>query len=406
MTETPAPPLARDARADAPAALTPAAALRFVLLFGFVSLFADMTYEGARSVTGPFMAALGASAAVVGTVSGLGELLGYGLRLGTGYLTDRTRRYWSITIAGYAINLFSVPLLALAGQWPVAALLIVLERTGRAIRKPAGDAMLSHAAALMGQGWAFGLREAMDQTGAVLGPVALAVVLAHGAGYHVAFALLIVPATLALIVLLVAQRMYPRPQDLEVKRAGPLVSEGIPRIFWLYLGAGALIAAGSIDFPLAAYHFAKTGVVLAPQIPLLYALAMGAAAISAPVVGRLYDRLGLMVVAGAALFPVAAAPLLFLGGATQAAIGAALFGVGMSFQDSTVRAALADLVPSHKRASAYGTFDAAFGVAWFAGSALMGILYGRAPFALVAFSVTAQLAAVILLVAAARSRAA
>jgi len=284
--------------------------------------------------------------------------------------------------------------------------LIVLERTGRAIRKPAGDAMLSHAAASMGQGWAFGLREAMDQTGAVLGPVALAVVLAHRAGYHVAFALLVVPATLSLIILLIAQRLYPRPQDLEVKRASPLASEGIPRVFWLYLGAGALIAAGSVDFPLAAYHFAKTGVVRPPQIPLLYALAMGAAAVSAPVVGRLYDRLGLMVVAGAALLPVAAAPLLFLGGAIQAAIGAALFGVGMSFQDSTVRAALADLVPADKRASAYGTFDAAFGVAWFAGSALMGVLYGRAPFALVAFSVTTQLAAVILLIAAARSRAA
>jgi MFS family permease len=331
--------------------------------------------------------------------------LGYGLRLGTGYLTDRTHRYWSITLAGYAINLFSVPLLALAGQWPVAAALIVLERTGRAIRKPAGDAMLSHAAASMGRGWAFGLREAMDQTGAVLGPVALAVVLAHHAGYHVAFALLAAPATLALIILLVAQRLYPRPEDLEVKRASAPAAAGIPRVFWLYLGAGALIAAGTVDFPLAAYHFAKAGVVAAPQVPLLYALAMAAAAVSAPLVGRVYDRWGLMVVAGAALLPIAAAPLLFLGGATQAAIGAALFGVGMSFQDSTVRAALADLVPANRRASAYGTFDAAFGIAWFAGSALMGVLYGRAPIALVAFSVTTQLAAVILLVAAARYRA-
>ena len=166
----------RGARAGASSALAPGTAMRFVVLLGFVSLFGDMTYEGARSVTGPFMAALGASAAVVGVVSGLGELLGYGLRFVTGYLTDRTHKYWSITLAGYAINLFSVPLLALAGQWPVAAALIVLERTGRAIRKPAGDAMLSHAAASIGRGWAFGLREAMDQTGAVLGPVALAVV--------------------------------------------------------------------------------------------------------------------------------------------------------------------------------------------------------------------------------------
>jgi len=378
--------------------------MRFVVLLGVVSLFADMTYEGARSVVGPFMAVLGAGAVVVGTVSGAGELIGYVLRLPAGYTADRTHRYWPITIAGYAINLVSVPLLALAGSWPVAAALIILERAGRAVRKPASDAMLSHAASAMGRGWGFGLREAMDQTGAVLGPLIVALLLARHDSYGTAFGLLAIPAVLALLALLVARAAYPHPESLEVKR--PVLGEtaGIPRAFWLYLVAGAFLAAGTVDFPLAAYHFARGGTVPAARIPLLYAVAMAAAALSAPAIGRLYDRLGLTIVAAASLVPAVAAPLLFLGGPTSAAVGVALWGVGMGTQDATVRAAIGDLTPAHRRASAYGVFDFTFGASWFAGSALMGLLYGRAPLALVAFSVAAQLVAVGLLAAAAWSR--
>jgi MFS family permease len=381
-------------------------ALRFVVLLGVVSLFGDMTYEGARSVVGPFLSLLGASAVVVGVVSGLGELVGYALRLPAGLLTDRTHRYWAVTIVGYAVNLFSVPLLAFAGNWRIAALLIVLERAGRAARKPAGDAMLSHAASEMGRGWAFGLREAMDQTGAVLGPLMVAWVIARHAGYQHAFALLVVPAVLAVGTLFVARRLYPAPETLEVKRPALPHATGVARSFWIYVAAGACLAAGTVDFPLVAYHFAKGAVVRPPVVPLLYAVAMAAAAISAPLVGRVYDRLGLVVVAGASLLPAAAAPLLFLGAAPAAVIGVALWGVGMGVQDATVRAAVADMTPPDRRAGAYGLFDAAFGVAWFAGSALMGALYGRAPVDLVIFSVAAQVIAVVLLAIAARKHAA
>ena len=380
-------------------------ALRFVLLLGIVSLFADMTYEGARSAIGPFMSILGASAVVVGSVSGVGELIGYALRLPSGLLTDRTHRYWAVTIAGYAVNLFSVPLLALAGNWQVAAVLIVVERAGRALRKPAGDAMLSHAASVIGRGWAFGLREALDQTGAVVGPILVAWALARHAGYSVAFGMLIIPASLALVALLVAQRLYPAPHTLEVKRPSLPETAGTSRAFRVYVAAGACLAAGTVDFPLIAFHFAKDTIVSAPTVPLLYALAMAAAAIAAPVVGRVYDRLGLAVVAGASLIPAAAAPLAFLGGAGAAAAGVALWGIGMGVQEATVRAAVADMTPPERRAGAYGLFDAWFGTAWFAGSAIMGLLYGRAPIDLVVFSVIAQLVAVVLLGIAARMKA-
>jgi MFS family permease len=380
-------------------------ALRFVILLGVVSLFGDMTYEGARSVVGPFLSLLGAGAVVVGAVSGLGEFLGYALRLPFGLLADRTHRYWAVTIAGYAVNLFSVPLLALAGNWRVAALLIVLERAGRALRKPAGDAMLSHAASQLGRGWAFGLREAMDQTGAVAGPLLVAWAIAHHRGYPRTFALLVIPAMLAIGTLLIARRLYPAPETLEVKRPELPHAAGVTRTFWVYVAAGACLAAGTVDFPLVAYHFAQRAVVSAATVPLLYAVAMAAAALAAPIVGRVYDRLGLAVVAGASVIPAAATPLLFLGDERMAAVGVALWGIGMGVQEATVRAAVADLTPADRRAAAYGVFDATFGVAWFAGSALMGALYGRAPIALVAFSVGAQIAAIGLLGAAARIRA-
>ncbi|MHB1417602.1 MAG: MFS transporter, partial [Chloroflexota bacterium] len=192
-------------------------ALQFIVLLGIVSLFADMTYEGARSITGPFLGILGASATVVGIVAGFGELVGYGLRLVSGYVADRTQRYWTITMVGYAINLLAVPLLALAGRWEVAALFIILERTGKAMRNPPRDAMLSHATSQVGRGWGFGLHEALDQVGAVLGPLLVAGILALQGDYRPAFAVLGLSALAALALLVAARLSYPTPRDFEAK---------------------------------------------------------------------------------------------------------------------------------------------------------------------------------------------
>ncbi|MDH7480256.1 MAG: MFS transporter, partial [Syntrophomonadaceae bacterium] len=233
-------------------------ALRFVVLLGVVSLFSDLTYEGARSIAGPFLAVLGASATVVGFTAGLGELIGYSLRLVSGYVSDRTRRYWLITFMGYGLNLFAVPLLALAGRWELAAALMVAERLGKAVRTPARDAMLSHATRSVGHGWGFGLHEALDQAGAVLGPLVVAGVLYLGGGYPAGFAVLVVPAAMAIAVLLAAWRLYPDPHDLEAQ-AVRLEAGGLPRAFWIYLLGAALIAAGYVDFPLISYHFQRTG---------------------------------------------------------------------------------------------------------------------------------------------------
>jgi len=372
-------------------------ALGFVVLLGVVSLLADMTYEGARSIAGPYLAALGASGAIVGIVAGFGELVGYGLRLVSGLISDRTRRYWAMTVTGYAINLLAVPPLALAGRWEVAAGLMVAERIGKAIRNPPRDAMLSHATSRLGAGWAFGLHEALDQTGAVAGPLIVAAVLHARHSFRDSFASLLLPALLALAVLLVARALYPRPQDLEPSSPA-MKSRGFPRVYWLYLGGVGLVAAGFVDFPLIAYHFQRTGSVSQNWIPVFYAVAMGVDAIAALVFGRLFDRKGLSVLVVVSLVCSLFAPLAFLGGFWVALLGMALWGIGMGAQESVMRAAVATMVPPDRRGSAYGFFNAGYGLAWFAGSALLGVLYDVSLPALIGFSVAAQLASVPLFV--------
>lgn len=372
------------------------AAIKFVVLLGVVSLFADMTYEGARSITGPYLAILGASGTIVGIVAGFGELVGYCLRLVSGYISDKTGKYWTITLLGYGINLLAVPLLALAGRWEIAALLMIAERMGKAIRTPARDAMLSHATAKMGRGWGFGLHEAMDQIGAMLGPLIVAGVLYFKGGYQISFAILLIPALLALSVLAVARLLYPRPHVFEVGSV-QLESKVFPKVFWIYLAAVAFIAAGYVDFPLIAYHFKRVSIVSDDWIPIFYAIAMGVDALAALLFGRLFDRIGIPILIAASLISSIFAPLVFMGGFHFALLGMALWGVGMGAQESIMRAAIAGMVPMNRRGSAYGIFNTGYGIFWFLGSALMGILYDISIPSLIAFSVVAQLASIPLL---------
>ncbi len=364
-------------------------ALRFVVLLGLVSLLADVTYEGARSINGPYLAVLNAGGVTVGVVSGLGELIGYVLRLASGYVSDRTRSYWPITFFGYTLNLIAVPLLALAGNWPWAATLMILERVGKGIRVPPRDAMLSYATHQMGRGWGFGLHEALDQIGAILGPLILAVVLRARGNYQAGYVLLLIPALLALVSLGAARLLYPRPQELEISRPG-LKFEGFSRRFWLYVLAAGLVAAGFADFPLIAYHFQKTSLAAPAMIPILYAAAMGVDAFSALGFGRLFDRLGLLTLSGAALLSAFFAPLVFLGNLPLAAVGMVLWGIGLGAQESILRAAVAEMAPLERRGFAYGVFNTAYGVFWFAGSVLIGALYDRSLAGVVAFSMAAQ----------------
>src|SRR5258708_3876560 len=235
--------------------LTTSTALRFVLLIGIVNLFADLTYEGARSVTGPYLGMLGASALVVGSVAGFGEFVGYALRSVSGFLADKTHKYWVVTFVGYVVNMLAVPALARAGTWRMAAALIIAERIGRAIRRPAVETMISYTSRNMGSGWAFGLNEALDQGGATVGPLVVALVLYLKGGYRNGFAVLLIPALLCLGTLVVARLLFPRPQELETKVPESLQTKGFPPTYWWYVGAGPLLAPPFAHFSPPSFPF-------------------------------------------------------------------------------------------------------------------------------------------------------
>jgi MFS family permease len=367
-------------------------AVLFIVFLGIVSLFGDMTYEGARSITGPYLGVLGVTATTIGIVAGFGELLGYGARLVSGYLGDRTGRYWAVTIVGYLLNLFAVPLLALAGDWQIAVVLIIAERMGRGIRSPVRDAMLSQAASRTGLGWGFGLHQALDQLGAVAGPLVVSGVLFVGSGYQAAFGWLLIPAVLSMAVLLAARYLFPRPHDFELAPP-PLEAEGLAPIFWVYIVAVAFIAAGYADFSLIAYHFDNAHIMPAAWIPIVYAVAMAVDGLGALALGSLFDRIGIWTMVVATIASAAAAPLVFLGNLPLAVIGMACWGVGTGAQDSVMRATIARLAPQQRRATAFGIMNAVYGVAWFVGSVLLGVLYDFSLVAVVLASALLQAAA-------------
>jgi predicted MFS family arabinose efflux permease len=370
-------------------------ALRFVLLIGVLSLFADFTYEGARSIIGPYLGLLGASATIVGIVTGFGEFLGYALRLVSGRWADASRRYWPITIFGYVVQMAAVPLLALTGYWPAAALLVILERVGKAVRNPPRDVMLSHAGEQMGgMGWAFGLNEALDQFGAMIGPLVVAGVLALRHDFRLAFGVLALPALLTLVFLTVARLAYPTPEEFESPGQPQATSARLPTLYWIYLSGAALAAAGFADYPLIAYHFSKSGTVPAASIAIFYSVAMAVSGSGSLLFGRMFDRHGFKVLVGVTVIAAAFAPLVFFGGFWVALAGAALWGLGMGVHESIIPAAVAPMVASDRRATAYGLFTAGYGIAWFIGSAIIGFLYDRSVAATVVFCVAAELAAV------------
>lgn len=379
-------------------------ALQFVVIIGIANFFADFTYEGARGIIGPFLGSLGASAAIVGFVAGLGELMGYGLRSISGYFADKSHRHWAFAFVGYAVNMLAVPALALPGRWPLAAGMVVAERVGRGIRKPTVEAMLSYAGKSIGAGWVFGLNEALDQLGATIGPLLMALVLYLNGGYRTGFAVLLIPALICLAILVAARLLHPRPHELEEGAGHTLATTNLTRPYWIYLATGALIAAGFADFALIGFHFHKANTVPANLIPVFYAVAMASSAIASIPLGRIFDRFGPNISLFAFLISAAAAPLVFLGSSVSALIGMILWGVGMSAQGSLFQAILTGVIPPHKRSTAFGLFDTGYGIAWFLGSAAMGLLYDKSILAVAAFSVILQLAALPILFVANKKR--
>ena len=382
-----------------------------------VSLAADMVYEGARSVTGPLLASLGASAVLVGLVSGAGEAMALLLRLVSGSWADRSRRYWTLTFAGYALTVLCVPALAitpfLAGAGlAVACVLILGERVGKAVRSPAKTALLAHAAAAVGLGRGFGVHKALDQLGAVAGPLLVAAVTAAAGVIWPAMAVLVVPGAVAMLLLFRIWRSMGSPVVSDEDRGPKETSTPEPResvlsrlhgrlpgVFWLFAAASAAISAGLVTFAIIAYHLTQDHVVSLAAVPLIYAAAMGAEALSALGSGWLFDRTKGGALLGLPLLVSAVPVLAFAGSPMVAFAGALLWGAAGGVLDSTIKALVADLVPASRLATAYGLFAAVQGAAAIAGGVMAGALYERSLPILIAAVVVTQIIALGLLIA-------
>jgi MFS family permease len=349
-------------------------ALFVIVLMGMVSLFGDIVYEGARSVAGPYLLVMGASAFTVSVVAGLGEFLGYGIRLISGYFADRTRNYWVFTISGYLL-IGAIPLLVFAGSWETAALLLIVERIGKGIRSPSKDAILSHAAKEVGRGFGFGLHEALDQVGAVAGPLLFSAALLLTGDYQAGFALMAVPFVLLVVALVAAWHKIPEPQILEERVEEVRQTDEFPRVMVPYSLFTACIMAGFLVFPLMAYHFKEFSIVPDIQIPVFYAIAMGVDAMVALAIGRAYDRRGIGVLFILPVIGTCVPVLAFSFGYLGALLGTILWGAAMGVQETVLRAAVADYTHISKRGTAYGILNTVYGAAWFAGSVTMGMLY-------------------------------
>jgi MFS family permease len=381
----------------------------FVLAFGVVSMLADVVYEGARAITGPYLATLGATAVMVGFITGVGEAAALVLRLATGPLADRTRKYWPLTIAGYALTIVAVPLLAFANSLWQAAALVITERFGKAVRTPARDTMLSHAGSGMGRGKAFAIHEALDQSGALVGPLLVGLAVAVS-GYQLGFGILAAPGALALAAVLLLRRAVPAPEhydeqaaQVRSRQAGGQTRAALPARFWWYSAFTAASMFGFSTFGVISYHLEVQKVLPSALIPVTYAVSMGAAALAALGSGALYDRVGLR---GLLIVLPLTAAVPFLSFATAPGLvwaGAVVWGAALGIHESTLRAAVADLVPAARRGTGYGIFTAIYGLAWLAGSTIIGALYAEPRTGLIVFTVATQILALAAFIPLARS---
>jgi len=359
---------------------------------GVVNLFGDTTYEGGAAINGQFLGSLGASAAAISIIAGAGEFLGYALRSVAGWTADKTGKYWTVTIVGFAINLFAVPAMALAGNWQIAGALILAERTGRAIRKPTVEAMLSYSTGQLGTGWVYALNTALDETGATIGPLLIAFAIYRGNSYRTGYSLLLISASLALIAVIVARITFPVPSKLEGERTA--TAARFTPAFWLYMIAAACFGAGLMSFEFISFHLANHRTVSSHWIPVLLGISTGFGVLANLALGRLYDRTAFGTVVGAVFVSALFSPFVFLGGFGLVVIGMLLWGIGYAVQDTLLKAVVADRLPEGRRNFAFGIFYTGYGFGWLVGSIATGLLYDTSVAAVVAFSMAVQLGSI------------
>ena len=370
--------------------------IAFIAL-GTVSLFADWTYEGGRSVLGPYLNLLGATSIFVGLAT-VGDFLSYFMRGVGGYIAKSTRSsniYWTLIFSGYAINLFAVPLLAYAGNWELALALVVLERMGKGLRTPARDTILAEITEKMGKGKGFGLHELMDQVGAVVGPAFVGWGLLTSSGnYRSTYKLLTLPALIALILIFVAFYNHPNVESISRGEA----EEKLTKSFWLYTLSMSLLAAGFIHWILIGYYLNASESISGAEIGIIYTVAMLSDALIAYPSGYLYDKIGPKTLAVAPALAIISA-WLFISMSEYGFIilGSILWGFLMGMYETNMRVTVADVVPPQTRAYAYGIYGLIFGISWTIGNVLMGYMYSISKYLILPYIFVVEFVSVIAL---------
>ena len=352
---------------------TRTAFLVFIFL-SLVSLFADMTYEGARSMIGPYLEYIEAMAVIAGVVS-IGELVSYLSRGLGGFIAGASRSskvYWALVYVGYGINLIVVPLMGLFGRWEIVLALIMIERLGKGLRAPARDVILSEVTKNIGRGKAFGFHELMDQLGAVLGPMIASFAL-YTRGYMEAFLVLAVPAVMSIIMVFSANRLYPKIESVEVSKEGTK-ARSLPKIFWNFTLAAVFMSLGFVSWFFLSYYF-RAEAFPDYLIPLMYSIAMLSDGIVAFPVGLMYDRVGVKVLLITPIVIMSILPLVLLRSYVWIIVGVILWGLVMGFYETVMRAFIADVIETELRSYAYGIYGVLYGVSWTFGNVIIALLY-------------------------------
>lgn len=372
--------------------------MSLIFFLGIVSLFADITYEGARSIIGQYLFVLGSSSLFVGFTAGFGEFIGYFLRILFGYLADKTKNYWSFMIIGYSLNVFSVPLLAFTNNYLIAGILILLERLGKAIRTPSRDTIISFIGAKYGSGISFGIHEFLDQIGALSGPLLIFLILSLSKNnYKLSFLILIIPAILCLIFLFWTKIKFSNISEIEI-RGKRYESFKSSKKFWIYTIAIGFVSFGFIDFALISYHYKKINLFEPNIIAILYSIAMITDAISSIILGKLFDKFGIKVLLISILLTSFSSPLLFLFNEKMIIfLAIILWGIGIGSQESIMRAYISNIIKKEERATAFGIFNSIYGFSWFIGSLMIGYLYSLSLTYMVILSFSFQIFGLLIL---------
>ncbi|MDD5600200.1 MAG: MFS transporter [Actinomycetota bacterium] len=364
-------------------------AVTAIIIFGIISMLGDMVYESARSANSQYFNLLGISAATVGLVFGIGEFLGYFLRLIAGILSDKSGKYWLFIFLGYGM-LLAVPLIGFTRNWNIIVVLILIERIGKSLRNPARDTVLSGVAEnQVGVGFAFGIQEALDQVGAFVGPLIFTLVfyLAEKNGvaqYQTGYKILFIPFVLLIFFLFYAWRRIERDKLIPDSTKREFHSEHLKPVFWIYTAFTFFCTLGFVNFSLIGYHLKDNNLMSDGNITLLYSVAMFVDAIAALIIGKAYDHIkkrtgmekgGLLVLV---IIPILSLLLPFLtlrNTVMPIIIGMVIFGIVIGTHETIMRSAIADIAPFSKRGTGYGIFNTSYGLALLGGAALMGWLY-------------------------------